>query len=434
MFSLKKKATLLILAGVLAAPSFALAQEPTPAAAAAQAFSNVERRALTADIAEYSFRVRVGTGPYDEIGVHRVVREIAPNVPARASKAVFLAHGDIWNFRAAFLTGAKPLPVFLAENGVDVWGIDFRWTSVPATVTDLSFMADWGIEQDARDLGFALGVARFTRAMTGSGFGKIHLLGWSRGAQIGYAYLNGETQLPPGLRQVAGFIPVDIYLKTDVAQLRDFACQREQATKAAIASGAFAATSGSLISAIGGLAVADPNGPSFLNGPPFNLSGYNNRQAGLLVGQATFGLQDGLEPAPFYHFTGGTFDAEGKPTGLLYSNEADLFAFEIAASPAQPNQELLEADAATCEQNDVAFDDHLAEIKVPVFYIGAGGGFGELGIYTTTLLGSTDVSTLVINKVPAAARILDYGHADLFLANDAETLVWQPLLDWVQAH
>lgn len=436
MFSLKKKAALTILAGALAVPSFSLAQEPqpTPAAAAAHAFSNVERRALTADVAEYSFRVRVGTGPYDEIGIHRVVKEIAPNVPARGSQAVFLAPGDIWNFRAAFLTGAKPLPVFLAQNGIDVWGIDYRWTSVPATAADFSFMADWGIEQDARDLGFAIGVARFTRALTGSGFGKIHLLGWSRGGQIGYAYLNGETQLPPGLRQVKGFIPVDIYLKTDVAQLRDFACQREQATAAAIAGGAYAATSGGLISAIGGLAVADPNGPSFLNGPPFNLPGYNNRQAGLLVGQATFGLQGGLEPAPFYHFTGGNFDAEGKPTGLLYSNEADLFNFEIAASPVQPNQELLEADASTCEQNDVAFDDHLDDITVPVFYIGAGGGFGEYGIYTTTLLGSTDVTTLVINKVPAAARILDYGHADLFLANDAQTLVWKPLLSWIRAH
>ena len=80
MFSLKKKATLLILAGALAVPSFALAQEPqpTPAAAAVHAFSNVERRALTADIAEYSFKVRVGTGPYDEIGVHRHQRRCGP--------------------------------------------------------------------------------------------------------------------------------------------------------------------------------------------------------------------------------------------------------------------------------------------------------------------------------------------------------------------
>jgi pimeloyl-ACP methyl ester carboxylesterase len=437
MTSLTRKAALLLLAGALALPVLSAAQaSPNPEihAATAQAFSSVERRALTADVAEYFFKVRVGSGPYDEIGVHRVVKEIAPNVPVHATDALFLAAGDIWSFRAAFLTGAHPLPVFLAENGVDVWGIDYRWTLVPATVTDFSFMKDWGLEQDARDLGVALGVTRFTRALTGSGFGKIDLLGWSRGGQIGYAYLNGESQVPSGLRQVKGFIPVDIYLKTDVAQLQALACQRQQNTEATIAGGGFANPSGDLIATLGVLAATDPNGSSFLNGPPFNLPGYTNRQAGLLVGEATFAFLAGLEPTPFYHFTGGTFDAEGKPAGLLYSNEADLFTFEQASAPFQPNQELADADASTCGQTDVAFDDHLADIKVPVLYIGAGGGFGEFGIYTTTLLGSTDVTTHIVHKVPADQRLADYGHADLFLANDAQTLVWQPILDWVQAH
>jgi hypothetical protein len=227
---------------------------------------------------------------------------------------------------------------------------------------------------------------------------------------------------------------VDIYLKTDVPQLKAFACQRQQNTEAILASGQAAADVGGLIALLGTLAATDPNGSSILNGPPFNLPGYTNREAGLLVGEATFGLQGGLEPAPFYHFTGGTFGADGKPTGLLYSNEADLFAFERGASPFQPNRELAEADAATCEQTDVAFDDHLGEITVPVLYIGAGGGFGEFGVYTTTLLGSADVTTHIVSLVPAEARIVDFGHADLFLANNAETLVWQPLLDWVQAH
>jgi hypothetical protein len=157
MFQLKK-ATFLILAGALALPSLSRAAEAPAAeaqsfAASAQAFSNVERRVLTANVAEYSFKIRVGSGPYDEIGVHRVVKEIAPNVPARASKAVFLAHGDIWNFRGAFLAGAQTLPVFLAQNGVDVWGIDFRWTLVPATVTDFSFMQGWDLQQDAASPG-----------------------------------------------------------------------------------------------------------------------------------------------------------------------------------------------------------------------------------------------------------------------------------------
>jgi pimeloyl-ACP methyl ester carboxylesterase len=411
-----------VVLAVLALPCYAFAQYPSPAAAAAHSYPSHERRALTADVAEYTFDVRVGDGEFDVITIHRVVQESSPNVPARTQRAVFLAAGDIWNFRAAFLTGAHPLPVFLAENGIDVWGIDYRWTRVPATV-DPSFMETWGLEQDAADLRFALGVARHARARTGSGFDKLFLLGWSRGGQIGYALLNEESQLGPGQRQVQGFIPVDIYLKTDDPQLQALACQREQNTEAAIAGGQYANPVGALVSTLGTLAVADPNGTSILN------PALTNRQAGLLVGETTFALLGGLEPAPFYHFTGGVFDAFGVPAGLSYANEADLFSFEQAAAPFQPNRELADADAVTCGTTDVLFDDHLGDITVPVFYIGAGGGFGAYGIYTTTLLGSTDVTSLVVSK--ETPRLFDYGHADLFLANDAQELVWEPLLEWL---
>jgi hypothetical protein len=399
-----------------------------PSIAAAESLATANRRVLAPGIAEYSFTLRVGAGPYDQIGVHRVVRETSPNHPAHSDRAVFLAPGDIWNFRAAFLTGSHPLPLFLAEHGVDVWGIDYRWTMVPGDLADYSFMSDWGIEQDARDLGAALAVARIGRAITGSGTSKLFLLGWSRGGQIGYAYLSEETRVPHVLRQVRGFIPVDIYLKTNVPALQSAACQRQQNTETAIASGAIANQSGALIATIGNLAASDPNGASPI------AAGLTNRQTGLLVGEATFTFLAPLEPVPFYHFTGGVFDGDGKPAGLLYSNEADLVSFEQASSPVQPNRELADADAATCAATNVAFDDHLADIKVPVLYIGADGGFGPYGIYTTTLLGSSDVSTLIVDKVPDPQRLLDYGHADLFLANDAQTLVWQPLLNWVQSH
>jgi hypothetical protein len=170
----------LILSALLALPAAGAAQPPSGpllAGAGAPVVSGFERRVLTGNIAEYSFRVRVGTGPYDVIGVHRVVRETAPFVPSRPAQAVFLAHGDIWGFRAAFLTAVdspalpddQALPVFLARNGVDVWGIDFRWSLVPGDLTDYSFMADWGIATDARDLGVALGLARLTRGLTGAG-------------------------------------------------------------------------------------------------------------------------------------------------------------------------------------------------------------------------------------------------------------------------
>jgi hypothetical protein len=66
--------------------------------------------------------------------------------------------------------------------------------------------------------------------------------------------------------------------------------------------------------------------------------------------------------------------------------------------------------------------------------VGAGGGFGDLGIYTTTLLGSDDVSTLVVSLQPSELRLFDFGHADLFQADDAPDLVWVPILAWLQSH
>ncbi len=392
-----------------------------------------DRRVLSGNIVEYSFRVPVGPGPHDVIGVHRVVKETAPGVPARSSKGILLAHGDIWGFRAAFLADpAHSLPVFLAQNGVDVWGIDFRWTLVPAATTDFTFMKNWGIKTDAQDLGVALTVARGVRLATGNGFGKMLLLGWSRGGQIGYAYLDAESQIPPGLRQVRGFIPVDIYLKTDLESLRLAACTRYLGSLPGWQGGGFQSINGVIVKTIHDLAVADPNGASPI------LPGFTNHQASLAVGSMTFlFFPPGLGPVPDYHFTGGTFDVSGAPDGLVYTPESRLLALEGGSSPYQPIRELLDADAASCDDPaivDVSFDDHLDDIKVPIFYVGADGGFGYYGIYTTTLLGSTDVTTHVVDLQPASAPLAELGHADLFIAANAETLVWQPMLTWIQGH
>lgn len=387
-----------------------------------------ERRPLTAEVAEYSFRLPVGTGTFESIGIHRVVRETAPFEPVRTNSAVMFAHGDIWDFRAAFLAGERPLPVFLAENGVDVWGIDFRWTGVPLATGDFTFMKDWGIETDAGDLAVALGVARGVRLHTGNGLDKLLLLGWSRGGQTSYAYLNAETQLPAGHRQVRGFIPVDIYLKTDVPALQDAACFRYNDTVGKMGKGQYASDNGALISLIAALAAANPDGDSPI------MEGLTNRQVSLVVGQATFlFFPPGKASTPFYHFNGGVFDANGLPAGTLYTPEAALLAFEATGSPFEPMKVVADGDAVTCGVN-VAFDDHLAEIDVPVFYVGADGGFGHFGVYTTTLLGSTDVTSHVVDLLPAEAQIMEIGHADIFLGTDAESLFWQPILSWIQAH
>ena len=178
--------------------------------------AGVTRTALGGGIAHYTLDLKVGAGEREVVGLHRVVAESLPFLPKPTEDAVFLVHGDVWTFDAAFTDVAR----FLAQAGVDVWGIDLRWTRVPATTIDFAFMADWGLSTDAHDVGVGLAVARGLRGATGSGFGKLHLLGWSRGGMIGYAYLNAESRLPRALRHVDGFIPVDIYLKTDDEEFR----------------------------------------------------------------------------------------------------------------------------------------------------------------------------------------------------------------------
>ncbi len=61
----------------------------------------------------------------------------------------------------------------------------------------------------------------------------------------------------------------------------------------------------------------------------------------------------------------------------------------------------------------------------------------ERGCYTTTLTASNDITTHLVQLQSPEDQAIDFGHADLFLASkpggDAETLVWQPILDWIMA-
>ncbi|MDC0741623.1 hypothetical protein [Polyangium mundeleinium] len=393
----------------------------------------ISRRVLVGDIVEYSVDLRVGPGSYDVIGLHRVVRESAPNVPAPTSKAIMMVHGDAWDFEAAFLAaGPSPdgasLPVHLASNGIDVWGIDLGWTRVPASEANLSFMQNWGFQRDVRDIGTALGVARVVRALSGQGHGRLHLLGWSRGGQLAYAYAGAESQRPPGLRHVGGLIPVDIYLETDDPDFRAGACQRRADERALVASGQYANNLGGSVGPLGFLAQIDPTGPS----PAF--PGLDNEHAAMTLGAATFLLMP-QPPVPSYHLTGGLWDAAGVQD-LAYADPAVWFDVLARAKPWQPWAMIADADAATCDdpQDDVPFDDHLADITVPTFYVGAGGGFGAAGIYTTSLLGSQDVSNHVVQHYPEEYRLLDIGHTDIFQGYDAETLFWEPIRSWITAH
>ncbi|HEX8825353.1 MAG TPA: hypothetical protein VF794_35895 [Archangium sp.] len=418
-------------------------------AAGASVAGGIEREQVAGDIYHYSFRLQVGAGAHDVVTLHRVVREKAPWRPARSPESVFMVHGDAWNFTGAFMASTltqdvpvnHSLAVYLAERGVDVWGIDLRWTHVPLETQDFSFMKAWNMGTHVEDMGTGLAVARQVRRLTGSGGGRMDLLGWSRGAMLGYAYLNGETQLPAGQRHVKGFIPVDMVLHfgEDGAQQREWACTRaallEQAKELGqVEGGLLGPGAGVAVMMLGQAAIYMPSGIAMPPMPPLPYG-----QLATLMGAATFQFTSmpalGVHPAvPFYHFTAGDFSAGPLPSGLQYVKSRQFFDLLSHARPYQSFAEVVEGEQLLCGQKELPYDDHLAEVKVPVMYVGAGGGFGSYGLHSMNLLGSKDKSSLVVQRMPTEARVADYGHADLFLASDAASAVWAPIHEWMKAH
>lgn len=401
---------------------------------------SVERRHIVADVFEYSFLLQVGDGEHDVVGVHRVTRERANGVPHAAERAVFMVHGDLWGFDEAFmsstLSGAverdHSVGVFLARKGVDVWGIDLRWQQVPADTTDFAFMKDWNIGTHVADIAAALGIARTVRGATGSGGGKFALMGWSRGGVIAYAYANYETTLPAEDRQVDALIPVDIAFKLDPAheEQRAGACVRYAAGRAQLDAGQYVSPLGAGVRTFGLLAATSPNDPS----PVPGFGGLNNRQVALMVGSATHLLFAPYPPVPFYHLNAGTFDQNGLPAGLQFTKESYLFDYYQTAAPFQSSTEQVETDGLTCGEDDLPYDDHLAEISIPVLYVGAGGGFGDFGTDTLGRLGSADKTSHVVRLYGPEARPVEFGHADIYLADNAKELIWTPVYNWLASH
>ena len=95
--------------------------------------------------------------------------------------------------------------------------------------------------------------------------------------------------------------------------------------------------------------------------------------------------------------------------------------------------ESADTDAQTCGDAPV-LDLPLSRIHVPLFLLGAAGGYGDHALYSTTQVGSSDVTTHVIRQLPPEREAEDFGHGDLLYATRADTLAWQPLLAWLTAH
>ncbi len=391
---------------------------------------HVERTVLGEDVVHYRFDVTVGPGKFERIRLHRIVREKYPWQPIHTVTGVLLLPGNPNSFEGIFMEPLiSPVPAwdqsitaFLAKNNIDVWGIDYRWSLVPAKTKNFKFMKQWGLQTDIDDAKIALALARLVRGSTGQGFGKMHLLGFSWGVFVTYAIGNQETQLPHSLRNVKGLIPVDYGMVFSADDpFRAEACGYIEQDQALYDAGVYNYDN-TFLKQVGDLARSAPDDPS-----PF-AEGFTNYQFALLVGGSPAHPDD-------WHFVGVTYDEAGIPTGLEYTDPWVWIDLLRTVPPYAPVLSGLDADKVGCYDVVAPFDDHLGEIVLPVLYVGARGGSGEHGYYTLDLLtASSDINKFTVQLHPDNERALDFGHADLFTATNAETLVWQPILDWLVAH
>lgn len=374
---------------------------------------------------EDTFTLQVGAGPHDRFRLHHIARA---GERRAAKRAVFLVHGDVWGFDAVFAHQrargrSAGVAGFLANRGVDVWGIDQRWTLVSEAVQNTDFMHGWGFATEVSDLRVATTVARSVRTAAGARRPTMGMVGWSRGGQLAYAYAGAESQLPTRDRNVDALVPVDAAMRYAPAEevFRRGLCESYRSLRQAHNASEDAIDFTDL-AAIGRDALVEPDAAA--------EPGLTNRQLADLVGSSV----NGVFNASFHFVAPTTLDADGLPLGLRYTSDRVWFDLLSRAAPKESIGNFQDGAAINCGKIGVPFADHLSDIGVPVLYLAAAGGFGETGLHTLTLLESNDVTTLIVHLQPSGHEAFDFGHVDLWTARNAPALAWAPLLAWVRHH
>jgi hypothetical protein len=391
---------------------------------------NMRREVISGNIVHYSFEVRFGEGKYDRFRLHRVVKEAKPGRPIQTATNIFLQHGDYKDFTGMYLPGlyspSTPddfgIAVFLARNGVDVWGIDQTWTLVPADETDYAFMADYGMARAIRDMNLGIAVARAVRLATACGPGKMILSGYSSGVWSTAGLLSQETQLPPLRRQVNAYIPIDVPIKTSDPGWQTVFLNDMAMCDAGLAAGVY---NGFVpFQTLGLLARNHPDDPSPI------IPGFSNIQAANFL---SFAPGAGF-PSPF-HYWAGVLDETGFPTGPRLTDRELWLDFLESGIAWQPYLWWKEIDIfalAPLDGMDSPFDDHLGDIRVPLLNVAAAGGVGAVSLPALSLLGSEDVEVLIPSLGPPMET--DLAHIDIFTWSGSETMFWRPMLNWIKAH
>jgi pimeloyl-ACP methyl ester carboxylesterase len=396
----------------------------------AQMITEFDREHIAGDVYHYAVLLRVGDAPNARIRLHRVVRESAPFRPRLGRQAVMMTHGSFATFSSNFLSSPRAgeedrhrgLAVYLADRGIDVWGLDRRWATTPAGSVDVSDYPTLGFATSVEDLRTALGFARIVRGIAGADADRMTLVGFSIGALLTYSYAGAESLRPPRERHVKAIVPIDIYARIapENEDLRVKACRRRDQGRADMAAGFFDVDN-RFIQQLGSFFHSAPDDPSPV------WPGLTSRQA-LYTWVAQTYFYYGVTPV--YHLNGGHAEGENV-TGLNFSSDYRVANWHIVAPPHEAYVEGVDMDTLLCNEGPLPLEDRLADVRVPIFNLAAAGGFGDYSNYSTSVTRSIDVTNHVVRRLPPEQEVEDYGHADLLFARDAPGLAWQQLTLWI---
>ena len=376
---------------------------------------NFKKTNLDQDIVHYQFEISVGEGEFDWVRIHRVVRENSPFQPVATTGDIIMIHGAIQDFDDIFFTAGSEVinektssPFYLASNNLDVWGIDMGWTMVPMETQDFSFMEGWGIEKDVDHTLKALSIIRLLRGVSHQGFDRINLLGFSYSASVIYGAANKETQEHRIWRDIKGLIPVDSFLKSENENMQIDACSSVERIQKKLNNGLYVHPWGVGFIQLAALTLNSPDG--------FEICEQVN----------PFGLSDcNLTNSQYYELLGTYGFFAGDQGKLLYTDPLRFFRMGVNLAPYWPRQIPYDTNACMCPSANVSYDDHLGEISVPILNISAGGGSNVFMTYTSSLTASKDITDQMVTG---------YGHADLWMAYDADIHVWNNLRQWLLNH
>jgi hypothetical protein len=126
-------------------------------------------------------------------------------------------------------------------------------------------------------------------------------------------------------------------------------------------------------------------------------------------------------------------------TDMVYSNSLYIKLAGLYVAPFQSYGEQRDSMVVLCDNpavGDSPHDDNLSQVNIPVLMVACDGGAiaGSADAILNRLGGNeNEVLNLTGDYVdPVFGVVVPYGHGDPYFANNAETMFWQPMLQWIK--